>query len=170
MNNFQVQILVVFLITVNLLISSVEISYAQNSTENELSAERLVLISKTASSNTIISNGSSSVGGFSNTYMITGNAADIKNSKELILETVTNDFTNSSTVGYVILNNGSETNDITQIANPFASNEQISQKIKEELNRTISEASMNESNLTSITCQFGNSLDLFSCSVIPMLK
>ena len=166
MNNFQVQILVVFLITINLLISNVEISYAQNSTENDTQ----ILISKTASSNTIISNGSSSVGGFSTTYMITGTADDIKDSNDLILKTVTDDFTNSPTVGYVNPDNSSATSNNLQIANPFASNEQISQKIKEELNRTISEASMNELNLASITCQFGNSLDLFSCSVIPILK
>jgi hypothetical protein len=167
MDMFSIKIVFVLLFMINALLVIPEITDAQNSTGNQNGG---ITISKLASSDTIISNGSLSVGEFNSTYTITGNAADIINSKDLILETVTNDFTKSSTVGYVTLNNGSETNDITQIANPFASNEQISQKIKEELNRTISEASMNESNLTSITCQFGNSLDLFSCSVIPMLK
>jgi hypothetical protein len=156
---------------VNVLISSVEISYAQNSTENEPSAKGQVLVSKTASSNTIISNGSSSVGGFTTTYTITGNAADIKNSKDRIVETVTDDFSNSSTAGYVSLSNpSSENTDNQQIANPFASNEQIIQKIHEELGKSISDASMNESNLASITCQFGDFLDLFSCSVHLLSK
>jgi hypothetical protein len=156
---------------VNVLISSVEISYAQNSTENEPSAKGQVLVSKTASSNTIISNGSSSVGGFTTTYTITGNAADIKNSKDRIVETVTDDFSNSSTAGYVSISNpSSENTDNQQIANPFASNEQIIQKIHEELGKSISDASMNESNLASITCQFGDFLDLFSCSVHLLSK
>lgn len=144
---------------VNVLISSVEISYAQNSTEN-LSVQ----ISKTASSNIVILNGSSSVGEFNTTYIITGNAENIKNSKNIILETVTNDFTNSSTSGYVSLLDTSSESTNQQIANPFASNEQIIQKIQEELGKSISDASMNESNLASITCQFGNFIDLFSCS------
>jgi hypothetical protein len=162
--HFQVQILVVFLITINLLISNVEISYAQNSTQNDSQVQ----ISKTASSNIVISNGSSSIGKFNTTYMITGNAADIKNSKDLILETVTNDFTNSSTAGYVNLDNSSATSNNQQIANPFASNEQISQKIQQVLDKSIPDTGKNESNVVSLTCNFGSNLDLFSCSVLPL--
>lgn len=166
-NNSHLQILIVFVITVNLLIYGTEISYAQNSTQNDSQVQ----ISKTASSNIVISNGSSSVGEFNTTYTITGNAADIKNSKDRIVETVTDDFSNSSTAGYVSLSNpSSENTDNQQIANPFASNEQIIQKIHEELGKSISDASMNESNLASITCQFGNFLDLFSCSVHLLSK
>lgn len=169
-NNFHLQILIVFVITVNLLIYGTEISYAQNSTQNDSQVQ----ISKTASSNIVISNGSSSVGKFNSTYMITGTADDIKNSKDRIVETVTDDFSNSSTAGYVSLSNpSSENTDNQQIANPFASNEQIMQKIQEELGKSISsisDASMNESNLASITCQFGNFLDLFSCSSHSLSK
>lgn len=162
MNNFQVLILVVFLITINLLISSVEISYAQNTTENKPSAEGQVLISKTASINTIISNGSSSVGGFSNTYTITGPTNDIKNSKDLITSSIRDDFTNGSTIGYVKLSDSNSDSDNQQIANPFASNEQIGQKITELLNKVIPKVS--NDGVVSITCTFGNSLDLFACS------
>ncbi len=154
--------LIILLFIIGILFFGTGTAFAQSSTINETGE---ITISKTASSNTIISNGSSFVGPFSTTYMITGNAADIKNSKDLILETVTNDFNNSSTVGYVSLSNkSSETANAQQIANPFASNEQISQKIQQELDKSISNANIQESNLVSITCQFGNFLDLFSCS------
>jgi hypothetical protein len=161
-NNFQVQIIVVFLITINLLISSFEISYAQNSTENGTSAEVQVLVSKTASSNTFIYNGSSSVGGFSTTYTITGSLNDIKNSKDLITSSILDDFTNSSTIGYVKLSDSNPNSDQQQIANPFASNEQIEQKITELLNKATQETS--DDGIVSITCNFGNNLDLFVCS------
>ena len=161
-NSFQVPILLVFLITVSLLISSVEISYAQNSTENKLSAEGQVLISKTASGNTIINDGSSSVGGFGTTYTITGSGNDIKNSRDLIRSSILDDFTNSSTIGYVKLSNSNPNSDKQQIANPFASNEQIQQKITELLNKVFQERS--NDGIVSITCNFGNNLDLFSCS------
>jgi hypothetical protein len=161
-NNFQVQILVVFLITVNLLISNVEISYAQNSTENKPSVEGQILISKTASGNTIISNGSSSVGGFSTTYAITGTANDIKNSKDLITSSILNDFANSSTIGYVKLSDSNPDSDQQQMANPFASNEQIEQKITELLNKVTQDS--NNDGIVSVTCSFGNNIDLFTCS------
>lgn len=157
----SVYILVVLLISIDLLISSVEISYGQNSAVNDTQVQ----ISKTASSNTVISDGSSSVGGFSTTYMITGTAADIKNSKDLILKTVTDDFTNSSTVGYVNLSDSSEIIGNQQIANPFASNEQIKQKIQTVLNTSIAGTNKSQANIVSMTCNFGSSLDLFSCSV-----
>ena len=161
MNNFQGHILVVFLITINLLISSVEISYAQNSTENKPSVQDQVLISKTASGNTIISNGSSSVGGFGTTYTINGPANDIKKSKDLIRSSILDDFTNSSTIGYVKFADSKSNSANQQIANPFASNEQIEQKITELLNKVIQEQS--NDGIVSITCNFGNNLDLFSC-------
>lgn len=161
-NNFQVQILVVFLITINLLISGIETSYAQNSTKNERSAEEQVLIYKTASSNTIISNGSSSVAGFSTTYTINGSANDIKNSKGLITSSILDDFTNSSTMGYVKLTDSNSDSDKQQIANPFASNEQIEQEITELLNKVTQETS--NDGIVSITCTFSNNLNLFSCS------
>ena len=162
MNNYQVQILVVFLITVDLLITGVQMSYAQNTTENEDSSKGQVVISKTASSNTIIANGSSSIGGFGTTYTITGSSNDIENYKDLITSSILDDFTNSSTIGYVKLSESNSSSGNQQIANPFASNEQIEQKITELLNKVIQEAS--NDGIVSIICNFGNNLNLFSCS------
>ena len=162
-NMFQLQILVVFLITTSLLTSGVDISYAQNTTQNEPSTEDKVLISKSASSNVIISNGSSSVGGFNSTYSITGSPDDIKNLKDLITSSILDDFTNSSTMGYVKLSASDSDSDKQQIANPFASNEQIEQKITELLNKVTQDVS--NDGIVSIACVFGNNLDLFSCSL-----
>jgi hypothetical protein len=161
-NNYQVQFLVVILITVDLLISGVQMSYAQNTTKNENSSTGQVLVSKTASTNTIIYNGSSSVGGFNTTYTITGSLNDIKNSRDLITSSILDDFTNSSTIGYVKLSDSITDTGNQQIANPFASNEQVEEKITELLNKVTQDSS--NDGIVSIACSFGNSLDLFACS------
>jgi hypothetical protein len=169
-NIFRVQKLVLSLITINLLIPGFEVSYAQNPTENGSSANSQVLISKTSLSNTIISNGSSTVAGFDTTYTMTGSADDIKNSKDLISKIVIDDFNDSSTIGYVNLNHSSETNDSRQIGNPFASNEQISQKIQEQLDRSILDTDNATTQSVSITCNFGSNLGTFLCSVNPLQR
>lgn len=135
--------------------------YAQNST-SALVNEGHIDISKVSSSNTIISNGTSFVGSYGTTYTITGPANDIKNSKDLIRSSILDDFTNTSTIGYVKLSDSNSNSGNQQIANPFASNEQIEQKITEILNKVTQDSSSND--IVSITCNFGNFLDLFSCS------
>jgi hypothetical protein len=84
-----------------------------------------------------------------------------------VLKTVTDDFTNSSTAGYVNLGNSSEINNNQQIANPFATNEQIKQKIQEQLDNSILDINTSTMNESSITCNFGTNLDAFSCSINP---
>lgn len=157
----NIPVLIPLFLTVALLFFVPGSVYAQNSTSS-LVSEGHIDISKVSSSNTIISNGSSSVGGFSTTYTITGTANDIKNSKDLVTSSILDDFTNSSTIGYVKLSDTNSDSDKQQIANPFASNEQIEQKITELLNKVTQEAS--NDGIVSIICIFGNNLNLFSCS------
>ena len=57
-----------------------------------------------------------------------------------------------------------------KIANPFASKERIQQKIHELLEIAILEASNANDGFVTIKCDFGNNLELYSCSVIPILK
>jgi hypothetical protein len=160
--------LIAVLFTITTLSLGIGISYAQNSTLNE---NGKITILETASSNTIILNNASFIGGFATTYIITGNVADIKNSKDLILETITNDFTNSSTVGYVSLPpSNSESDAKQQITNPFVNNEQIRKKIHDLLEKLILDVTNVTSESASITCNFGSSLDSFSCSLNPLVR
>ena len=76
---------------------------AQNNTSASMVNESHIDLSKVSSSNTIISNETSFVGSFGTIYIIAGPAYDIKNSKDLIISSILNDFTNTSTIGYVKL-------------------------------------------------------------------
>jgi hypothetical protein len=51
-----------------------------------------------------------------------------------------------------------------------ASKERIQQKIHELLKIAILEASNANDEFVTIKCDFGNSLEVYSCSVIPILK
>lgn len=127
-------------------------------------------LSKIATSTTIISNNSAFIGGFNTTYRIKGSPIDIENSKNLVVSSIVKDFANSSIIGYVKLLDPSSNSDKQEIANPFASNEQIDQKVDELLNKSIYEATNSEIDLIEIRCLFGNSLDHFSCSLFPLAK
>lgn len=138
--------------------------YAQNNTSASIVNESHIDLSKVSSSNTIISNETSFVGSFGTIYTITGPAYDIKNSKDLIISSILNDFTNTSTIGYVKLSDSDTNSDKHEIANPFASNDQITQKIKQSLDKSILDATNIKSGLVTIKCNFGSSLEAFSCS------
>jgi hypothetical protein len=129
-----------------------------------------VELSKVATSTTTITGQATFVGGFDTTYSITGSPWDIKNSKDLIVSSVQDDFGKSSTIGYIKASGTAEgASNMTALANPFASNEQINQKIQELLNKSIEAASDSKTDLVQIKCIFGNSLGLFSCLEYPLV-
>jgi hypothetical protein len=101
---------------------------------------------------------------------MTGSVDYIKNSKDLILKIVTDDFSNSPTIGYVNLNGSSETNDSQQIGNPFANNEQVNQKIQEQLDKSILGTANATTESVSIICNFGSNLGTFLCTVNPLQR
>jgi hypothetical protein len=170
-----IQMLVVsLLITGTILCLNLNHSSAQDFSLNETTIgsrdQNHTELSKIATSTTIISNNSAFIGGFNTTYRITGSPIDIDKSKNVVVSSIVKDFANSSTIGYVELLDPSSNSDKQEIANPFASNEQIDQKIEELLNKSIYEATNSEIDLIEIRCLFGNSLDDFSCSLFPLAK
>jgi hypothetical protein len=77
----------------------------------------------------------------------------------------------SPTVGYVIVSKSmSNSSDMTGITNPFASNEQIKQKIQGLLSKSIDDAINSDTDLVEVQCSFGNNLDVFSCSSYPLVR
>jgi hypothetical protein len=150
-------------------------SFAQNSsligsavTANNQSR---VELSKVATSTTLITNDTAFVGGFDAAYSITGTPMNIKDSKDLIISSIVKDFAKSSTVGYVKISKSMSNSSVkTEIANPFASNEQINQQIQDLLSKPIEDATNSRAELIEIKCLFGNSLDLFSCTAFPLLS
>lgn len=148
--------------------------YAQNSSiigsNLVTNNQNQIDLSKVATSTTKITNETAFVGGFDTKYNITGTPMNIKESKDLIISSIVEDFAKSSTVGYV--KNSKSVSNLsgkTEIGNPFASNEQINQRIQELLSKSIENATSSNTKLIEIKCLFGNSLAAFSCSTFPLL-
>jgi hypothetical protein len=150
-------------------------TFGQNSSEAGgpvvASNQNQVVLSKVTTGNTIITNKTVFVGGFDADYSIIGTPMNIKNSEDLIISSIVEDFTKSPTVGYVMVSKSmSNSSDMTRITNPFASNEQIKQKIQGLLSKSIDESTKSDTDLVEVQCSFGNSLDVFSCSSYPLVR
>lgn len=133
------------------------------------SNQNQIIISKIATGNTIIANKTVSVGGFDTDYSIIGTGNRIKYSKDLIISSIIDDFAKSSNVGYVMISKSYSNSSESQIANPFASNEQINQTIQDLLDKSIEDVASSKSGLIEIRCSFGDSLDLFTCTSNALL-
>ena len=118
-----------------------------------------------------LSGGSSSVGSFDITYRIVGERSAIRASENLIISTVTDDFRKSPTIGYITASGTTGATGAT-LPNPFATPEQITERITNELRRVITEAENNTSQGQSveIKCNFGMTLDEMQCHYIPLLQ
>jgi hypothetical protein len=161
--------MVFFVCTASLLINTA--SSAQNTGvigDDTIKNQGHIELSKVASSTILITNKSSFVGGFDTTYSITGNIINIKDSEDLIISSMVDDFIKSPAVGYVKISKSMSNSSGVQIANPFATNEQIQQKIQELVQNSIIDVNEAQTDIVSITCHFGNSLDAFSCLSLPL--
>ena len=106
-------------------------------TENT-NSEYSLSISKDTTSGLIVTDGATYVNGFDTTYTLKGTKFDYDKARDLVLSSIVDDFSNSSTSGYVKVKDISpSSSNATGLANPFASNEQISEKIKSVLNSAI---------------------------------
>ena len=99
-----------------------------------------VKVQKTSQSDFTATNGASYVGStFDTTYMMTGTQADFIKARDTLISAVTEDFDKSPTIGYIKMdntNNQTGTN-MTGLANPFVSQDQVNEKIKSVLNYAI---------------------------------
>jgi len=131
-----------------------------------------IYIIKHGSNSYTLSGGSSSVGSFDTTYRIAGERGAIKSSENLVISTVTDDFKESPTIGYIETTTGSSTAGGATLPNPFASPEQITERITSELRRVITEAESGTSQgqHVEIKCTFGMSLEDMHCnySTLPL--
>ena len=133
-----------------------------------------ISISKDATSGLIVTDGASYVNGFDTTYTIKGTKFDYDKARDLVVSTIGDDFTNSSTSGYIKMEEDSpSSSNATGIANPFASPKQINEKIKSVLNTAI-DGIFSTSGITFaigpethvIKCAFGDTLNSFECSEV----
>ena len=111
------------------------------------------------------------MGSFDTTYTIAGERSAIRSAEDLIISTITNDFRTSPTIGYIrARGTGTTTGTDATLPNPFASHEQITERITTELRRVISEAESNTSQgqHVEIRCNFGMTLDEMRCHHGPL--
>ncbi len=134
-------------------------------------------ITKHGTNSYVISGGSSSVGSFDTTYRVVGERSAIRASEDLIISTITDDFGRSPTIGYVRAGNMTTTTttggtaDAATLPNPFATPEQITERITSDLRRVISEAESNtpHGQHVEIKCDFGMTLDEMRCHHVPLV-
>jgi hypothetical protein len=138
--------------------------------------ESVIYIIKDGTNSYTISGGSSSIGSFDTTYRVAGERSAIRSAENLIISTITRDFRASPTIGYVTTGDASATdtaqNATTALPNPFATPEQIIERITTELRSVISEAESNTSQgqHVEIKCNFGMSLEDMRCHYVTLLQ
>jgi hypothetical protein len=144
-------------------------------TAGQQQQQQTIQIIKDGSNSYVISGSSSSVGSFDTTYRVAGERSTIRAAEHLIISTITDDFRKSPTIGYVTPD-GTTTTGTTApeptLPNPFATPEQITERITTELRRVISEAESNTSQgqYVEIKCNFGMSLEDMRCHYHPLLQ
>ena len=139
--------------------------------------QQTIHITKDGTNSYIISGGSSSVGSFDTTYRIAGERSAIRSAEDLIITTITEDFSSSPTIGYVMATNMTTSSAATNAAtatlpNPFATPQQITERISSELRRVIAEgeSGTTEGQNVEIKCDFRMSLEDMRCHYIPLLE
>ena len=148
-----------------------------------------IQIVKDGTNTYVIAGSSSSVGSFDTTYRIAGERTAIRTAENLIVSTVVDDFKKSPTIGYVRIANMTTTTTTSTtststttgnasttttanptLPNPFATPEQVTERITNEIRRVISEAENNTSQgqYVEINCGFGMSLEDMRCHYVPL--
>ncbi|MGN6346388.1 MAG: hypothetical protein ACTHME_01670 [Candidatus Nitrosocosmicus sp.] len=133
-----------------------------------------IKVAKTTQGDFNVTNGATFVGSFfDTTYIMTGTINDFIKAKNSLISSIIDDFDKSSTIGYIKMNNTvTQTNtNVTGIANPFVSKEQIDEKVKSVLSYALDKiehpvgVTLATSDSRQIKCQFGNALDDFWCDI-----
>jgi PKD repeat protein len=143
--------------------------------------QTIIHITKDGTNSYLISGGSSSIGTFDTSYRIVGERSAVRASEELIITTITEDFRRSPTIGYAeaagttTTNTGGTAQDTATgatLPNPFATPEQITERITSELRRVIGSAENNtpQGQLVEIKCDFGMALDDMRCFHAPSVR
>ena len=133
-----------------------------------------IKVAKTTEGDFTVTDGASYVGTyFDTTYSMTGTAPDFIKAKEVLMTSILDDFSKSTTIGYIKMNNtATQTNgNMTEIANPFVSKEQIDEKVKSVLAYALDKIENpvgimpNIGDSREIRCVFGNVLNEFWCDI-----
>ena len=131
----------------------------------------IIHIIKSGTNSYVISGVMSIIGTFDTTYRIAGERKALKSAENLIISTISDDFSSSPTIGYIMVGNmTTAAGGATTLPNPFASPEQITEGITNKLTTVISEVENNTvaGQYVEIKCGFGMTLEDMHCHYIPL--
>ena len=157
-----------------LTISSISImgiveSYSQTGElQSKLSAST-IHITKDASNSYALSSGSSQIGTFDTTYTILGSVTSLKQSTDLVISTIINDFDKSPFIGYIIAPKSKLDTKLPTLANPFVDKSTINEKIKNEIHSSINSSQKLKTSQAEIKCSFGMEINDWKCSTHSLL-
>ena len=167
-NKFQITLLIGILAAMGCSIWSASMSTA-NAQSNYT-----IKVAKTTEGDFTVTNGAIYIdSNFDTTYIMTGTATDFIKAKDALTSSILEDFGKSPTIGYVKMNStDTQTNtNVTGIANPFVSKEQIDEKVKSVLSYALDKIehpvgiTPNIGDSRQIKCVFGNVLNDFWCDI-----
>jgi hypothetical protein len=144
-------------------------SYAQTSELQSKLPASTIHITKDASNSYVLSSGSSQIGTFDTTYTILGSVTSLKQSTDLIISTIIKDFDKSPFIGYIIAHKSKSDTKLPTLANPFVDKSTINEKIKNEIQSSISSAQKLKTSQAEIKCTFGMEINDWKCSTHSLL-
>lgn len=144
-------------------------SYAQTSELQSKLPASTIHITKDASNSYVLSSGSSQIGTFDTTYTILGSITSLKQSTDLIISTIIKDFDKSPFIGYIIAHKSKSDTKLPTLANPFVDKSTINEKIKNEIQSSISSAQKLKTSQAEIKCTFGMEINDWKCSTHGLL-
>ena len=144
-------------------------SYAQTSELQSKLPASTIHITKDASNSYVLSSGSSQIGTFDTTYTILGSVTSLKQSTDLIISTIIKDFDKSPFIGYIIAHKSKSDTKLPTLANQFVDKSTINEKIKNEIQSSISSAQKLKTSQAEIKCSFGMEINDWKCSTHSLL-
>ena len=168
-NKFKATLLAVVLAVMGGFVCGTSMSEATSAPSNYT-----INVAKTTEGNFTVTNGASYVGSsFETTYSMRGTTTDFVEAREALTSSILDDFGKSPTIGYIRMNStDTQTNtNATGLANPFASKEQIDEKVKSVLSYALDKIehpvgiTPNVGDSRELRCEFGNVLDKFWCDI-----
>jgi hypothetical protein len=131
-------------------------------------------VAKTTEGDFTVTNGASYVGSsFETTYSMRGTTTDFIKAKDALTSSILDDFGKSPNIGYIKMNStDTKTNtNATGLANPFASKEQIDEKVESVLSYALDKIehpvgiTPNSGETREVKCEFGSVLGDFWCDI-----
>jgi hypothetical protein len=144
-------------------------SYAQTSELQSKLPASTIHITKDASNSYLLSSGSSQIGTFDTTYTILGSVTSLKQSTDFVISTIIKDFDKSPFIGYIIAHKSKSDTKLPTLANPFVDKSTINEKIKNEIQSSISSAQKLKTSQAEIKCTFGMEINDWKCSTHSLL-